>query len=143
MTSLYVEIEINAAKNRVWDVLIAKDKWMYWNTFLFDTDPSRPFLPGRKVFLSLQRIPEEEETQFQATVKLLQPEACLKLISSIPGLQTEYLFELQEIGLRRTKYVHQIAFSGILKGLFLPFIREDEQKGMKRMARELKRYLES
>jgi hypothetical protein len=53
------------------------------------------------------------------------------------------VFELQEIGVGRTKYVHKNHFSGILTRVFLPFIREDEKRGIQRMARELKRYVES
>ena len=142
MASLYSEIEINASKQIVWQALIMKEEWMYWNTFLFDCDRYQHFHPGREVSLSLRRLPEEEETEFQPLVTLMQPETCLKWVSSIPGLRNEHIFELQEIGIRRTKYVHKDHFSGILQKVFLPFIKEDEQRGMKRMARELKRYVE-
>jgi len=143
MASYYTEIEINAPKHQVWQVLFQKNQWKYWNTFLFDCQSQVPFQQGKEVLLSLRRLPNEEETDFEALVTLIQPSVCLSWVSQIPGFRNEYIFELQEIGLRRTKYIHSSRFSGILTRLFLPFIREDEKRGIHRMARELKRYTES
>jgi hypothetical protein len=142
MANLYAEIEINAPKQRIWQALFHKEEWRHWNTFLFDRDSTQPFKQGQEVALSLRRIPNEEETEFQPLVTLVQPGVCLSWVSSIPGFRNEYAFELQEIGLSRTKYVHKDHFSGFLTPVFLPFIRSDEHQGMKRMARELKRYVE-
>ena len=142
MASLYAEIEINAPKKIVWQTLITKEQWKYWNTFLFDCDPARHFQQGQEVFLSVRRLPEDEETELQPVVTLIQPQVCLKWVTSIPGLRNEHVFELQEIGIGRTKYVHKDNFSGMLKQAFVPFIRADELRGIRRMARELKRYIE-
>lgn len=142
MPSLYAEIEINAPKYKVWQTLFRKEEWLKWNTFLYDCEPQHPFEQGEEVLLSLRRVPGEEETEFQPLITLIQPEVCLKWTSSIPGFHNEYEFELQEIGVNRTKYIHKEHFSGILTRVFLPFIRQDEQQGIKRMARELKRYVE-
>lgn len=143
MASLYTEIEINAPKQRVWRALFQKDKWKHWNTFLFDCDSTQAFRQGQEVFLSLRRLPDEEETEFEPLVTLVKPDICLSWISSVPGFRNEYVFELQEIGVSRTKYVHKTHYSGMLTRIFLPFIREDERQGIQRMARELKRYVES
>ncbi|NET04737.1 MAG: SRPBCC domain-containing protein [Merismopedia sp. SIO2A8] len=142
MTSLYTAIEINAPKQKVWEVLLRKEQWKYWNTFLFDCDSKVPFRQGQEVFLSLRRLPNEEETEFEPLVTRVQPSTCLSWISSIPGFRNESVFELQEIGVNRTKYLHKNYYSGILSHVFVPFIREDERRGIQRMARELKRYLE-
>lgn len=142
MASLYTEIDINAPKQRVWQVLCQKDRWKYWNTFLFDCDSRLHFQQGKEVSLSLRRLVHDEETEFEPLIMQVQPEVCLQWVSSIRGFRNEYVFELQEIGFRRTKYVHKSNFSGILSRVFLPFIRADEHRGMQRMARELKRYVE-
>lgn len=142
MASLYTEIDINAPKQRVWQVLFQKDQWKYWNTFLFDCDSDVQFQQGQEVYLSLRRLPDEEETEFEPLITQIQPNICLRWVSSIPGFRNEYVFELQEIGVRRTKYVHKTNYSGVLTRVFLPFIREDEHRGIQRMARELKRYVE-
>ncbi|MEW6494835.1 MAG: SRPBCC domain-containing protein [Cyanobacteriota bacterium] len=142
MASLYTEIEINAPKEKVWQALFQKDQWKYWNTFLFDCNSSKPFKPGQQVLLSLRRLPYEEETEFEPLVSVVQPNICLSWVSSIPGFRNEYVFELQEIGVGRTQYLHKNYYSGVLTRVLLPFIRVDEHRGNQRMARELKRYAE-
>lgn len=142
MASLYAEIEIGAPKQLVWKVLTTKEKWHHWNTFLYDCDPSLPMQPGQEIFVAIRRLPEEEETELEPVVTMMQPHICLKWVSSIPGLKTEYVFELQEIGFKRTKYVHKSNFSGLLTNVVMPFIRQDELRGIRRMSRELKHYIE-
>ncbi|MBW4522848.1 MAG: SRPBCC domain-containing protein [Scytolyngbya sp. HA4215-MV1] len=142
MPSLYTEIEINAPRSLVWQVLLRKEQWKYWNTFLYDCSPTQPFQLGGEVFLAVRRVPADEEIEFQPAITLIQSEVCLKWVSSIPGFQNEHVFELMDVGTGRTRYVHQENFSGMLARFLLPFIRQDEQAGMRRMARELKTYLE-
>ena len=142
MPSLHTEIEIYASRQKVWRVLFDKKNWDKWNSFLFDRNPSMPFKHGQEVMLSLLRNYAEEETEFQPLVTLVQPDVCLGWVSVIPGFRNENMFELEEIGIGRTRYIHRENFSGLLTRVFLPFIREDEQRGMERMARELKRYVE-
>lgn len=142
MPTLYAEIEINAAKSAVWQALIQKEKWLMWNTFLYDRNPDQPFEQGRVVQLSLRRLREESETEFEPRITVLQPEACLCWVYAVPGFRSEHSFELQDIGRTRTKYVHQEKLSGVITHLFLAFLRQDEQQGLRRMARELKQYVE-
>lgn len=142
MPTLYTEIEIYASRRQVWQALIRKQQWKYWNTFLYDCDPQQPFEEGQDVLLSLKRLPGEADTEFQPVVTLIQPGFCLKWVSSIPGFVNEHVFELQELGHDRTQYIHQETFSGPLTRVFLPFIRRDEQQGIRRMAWELKQYVE-
>ncbi|NEP41156.1 MAG: SRPBCC domain-containing protein [Okeania sp. SIO2H7] len=142
MPTLYTEIEINAPIRKVWLVLFHKEYWVKWNTFLFDRDPTQPFKLGEKVKLSLWRTYKEEETEFQPTITLLEPEVSLAWVSQFPGFRSRHTFELQKTGFRRTKYVHNQEIYGFLTRVFLPFIKDDEKKGMERMAYELKQYLE-
>ncbi|HLO48911.1 MAG TPA: SRPBCC domain-containing protein, partial [Kamptonema sp.] len=142
MPSLHTEIEIDAPKYKVWRVLFHKEHWVKWNSFLFDRDSSVPFKYGQEVMLSVLRSYAEDETEFQPLVTVVQPDVCLVWVSAIPGFRSQNVFELEEVGIGRTRYIHKENFSGLLTGVFLPFIREDEQRGMERMARELKRYAE-
>ncbi|HEY9640032.1 MAG TPA: SRPBCC domain-containing protein [Coleofasciculaceae cyanobacterium] len=142
MPSLYTAIEINAPKSVVWQALVHKEDWLKWNTFLYDRDPTQPLAQGRTVQLSLRRSREEAETEFAPRITLLQPEICLRWNYSALGFHSEHVFELQEIGANRSKYIHQEHFSGLVTQLFLPFLRQDEQQGLRRMARELKQYVE-
>jgi hypothetical protein len=142
MPSLYTEIEIDAPRSHIWQILIAKERWKYWNTLLYDCDPDRPFIQGRDVVLSVLRSPGEEEIQFRPIVTLVQPNYCLKWLSTIPGLQNEHVLELQDIDVNRTRFSYQQNFTGTFARFLLPFIRQDERKGIQRMASELKRYAE-
>ncbi|HEY9619437.1 MAG TPA: SRPBCC domain-containing protein [Crinalium sp.] len=142
MPRLYSEITINAPRSAVWQALIRKEDWLKWNTYLFDRAPGKPFERGRSLLLSLRRVDGEDETEFQATVTLVQPNICLKWVSSAPGFKNEQVFELQDVGLRQTKYIHQQQFSGLFTRVAFPLIRQDEQQGMTRMAHELRKYVE-
>jgi hypothetical protein len=142
MPSLYTEIEINAPKSVVWQALTQKDKWLHWNTFLYDRNPALPFEQGRVVQLSLRRLREEAETEFDPRITLLQPEVCLRWVSTAPGFRSEHSFELQEVDRNRTKYIHRESLSGVVTRFFLIFLRRDEQQGLRRMAWELKQYIE-
>jgi hypothetical protein len=142
MPTIYTDIEIDAPRPLVWDALVQKNEWVRWNTFLFDRDPRKHFKQGQSLILSLKRMAQERETEFQAQVTLLQPESCLRWISTAPGYRSEHLFELQDIGTNRTQYRHHERISGILSNFFLLFIRQDEHNGMRRMAFDLKQYAE-
>ena len=143
MPILYTEIAIAAARRRVWQTLSQKDRWLEWNTFLYDCSPHLPLVQGELVLLSARRVGGEAATEFEALVTLVQPQVCLKWVVQIPGFRHEQVFELQDIGPDRTQYIQQSYFSGPLCPLFLPFMRRDEQRGLDRMARQLKSYVES
>ena len=142
MPSLYTEIEVHAPIQKVWWVLFNKEYWLKWNTFLYDRNHELEFQPGQQIMLSLWRSPGKEDVEFQPTVTIVQPRVCLAWISQIPGLKNEHIFELQKIGFKRTKYVHREEFSGWLTPVFLPFIKDDEKRGIERMAYQLKQYVE-
>jgi hypothetical protein len=142
MPSLYTAIEIQAPKPIVWQALVRKEKWLQWNTFLYDRNPTLPFQQGQIVQLSLKRVSAEAETEFEPRILFLQPNVCLRWVYTAPGFRSEHSFELQEIGRNRTKYIHQEQLSGPMTVLFLPFLRQDEQQGLRRMARQLKQYVE-
>ena len=143
MPTLYAEIDINAPQSVVWDALIRKDQWRYWNTFLYDCDPGLTLARGNEIFLSMQRLEGDEETEFQPVITMMRPPYLMKWVSTIPGLRSEHVFELQETVPGRTRYIHRETFSGILSKVFLPFIRQDERQGLRRMAQQLKLHVEN
>jgi len=142
MATLYAEIEINAPRTAVWDALVRKREWLYWNTYLYDRSPERPFRQGERVMLSLKRESRETETEIEPLITLMRPDASLQWIYTAPGFRCQHGFELQDVGRDRTRYTHRVRFSGALSRFFLPFIRQEEQRGLRRMAQELKRYVE-
>lgn len=142
MPTLYTEIEINGPRQQIWDILLQKDEWRRWNTFLYDNDPAVSICQGHTLYLSVRRLEADEATDIDPLVTLVQPPTCLRWVAQMPGFKSEHVFELQDLGPNRTIYMHRERFKGILSGLFLPFIREDEKHGMRRMARQLKRQVE-
>lgn len=142
MPTLHTQIEINAPRHLIWEALLHKEEWRRWNTFLFDADPALPIRQGRSVLLSVRRLEEDEFTDFEPLVTLVQSEVCLRWVAEMPGFKSEQTFEFQSLGPNRTLYMHSERFKGLLSNVFLPFIRQDEKQGMKRMARQLKRYVE-
>lgn len=142
MPTLRTTIEINASRAVVWEALIRKDEWRRWNTFLFDADPALSIRQGQEIFLSVRRLEDDEFTDFEPIVTLVQPRVCLRWVAKMPGFKSEQSFEIQDLSPTRTLYTHQERFHGVLSNVFLPFIRQDEKQGMKRMARQLKRYVE-
>ena len=143
MPTLYAEIDINAPQSVVWDALIRKDQWRFWNTFLYDCDPGLPMARGSEIFLSMQRLEGDEETEFQPLITMMRSPYVMRWVSSIPGLRSEHVFELRETVPGRTRYLHRETFSGILSKVFLPFIRQDERQGLRRMAQQLKMHVEN
>ena len=143
MPTLYAEIDINAPQSLVWEALMRKDRWRYWNTFLYDCEPSIQIARGNELFLAMQRLEGDEETEIQPLITMLRPPSLMKWTASIPGLKTEHTFELQERMPGRTRYLHRETFSGILSKVFLPFIRQDERQGLRRMAHQLKMHVEN
>ncbi|MDB9529466.1 SRPBCC domain-containing protein [Oscillatoria sp. CS-180] len=142
MPTLRTEIEINAPRSVVWEALIRKDEWRRWNTFLFDGDPALRICQGQEIFLSVRRLEDDEFTDIEPLITLVQPQVCLRWVARTPGFRSESSFELQDLSPTRTLYSHQERFKGILSNVFLPFIRQDEKQGIKRMTRQLKRYVE-
>lgn len=143
MPSLYAELDINAPQGLVWDALVRKDQWRFWNTFLYDCDPGLRLRQGGEIFLAMQRLEGDEETEFQPLITMVRPPYMLRWVSTIPGLRTEHIFELRENVPGRTHYIHRELFSGILSKVFLPFIRQDERQGIRRMSQQLKMHVEN
>ncbi len=143
MPTLYAEIDINAPQSVVWDALTRKHEWRFWNTFLYDCDPGLPMARGTELFLSMQRLEGDEETEFQPLITMMRSPHIMRWTSSIPGLRSEHVFELRETVPGRTQYLHRETFSGVLSKVFLPFIRQDERQGMRRMAQQLKMHVEN
>jgi len=142
MPTLHAEIDIDAPRFAVWDALIRKEEWYRWNTFLFDCDASRPMQQGRDILVALRRREGDAEMEFQPRVVVMQTNRCLRWMAKVPGLKSEYLFELEDVGTNRTRYRHQQRMTGAFSRVFLPFIRQDERAGMGRMTWQMKRYVE-
>lgn len=142
MPTLYTEILIEAPRQAVWEALVYKDRWRFWNTFLYDCSPRSGFVPGKEVLLAVRRVPGDEPIEFRAKVRTVMDGYGVQWKAAIPGFSSEVSMELQEVGQGRTKYLHQEKVSGAIGRFALSFIRDDQMRGMRRMAQELKLYSE-
>jgi hypothetical protein len=142
MPSLYTETIINAPIRLVWRILTDKDRWMYWNTYLYDCSFGLPIDEGRTLLLGVRRVPGDEAIEFPARITINQPPHCLSWVASIPGYTNKTTFELQDLGHGCTQFRHREAFSGTFSRIALRFVRDDQQRGIRRMARELKTFAE-
>jgi len=142
MPTLYTEIVIEAPRQAVWESLVYKDRWRFWNTFLYDCSPRAGFVPGKEVLLAVRRVPGDEPIEFRAKVRHVMDGYAVQWRAVIPGFTSEVSMELQEVGPDRTKYLYQEKVSGAIGRFALSFIRDDQMRGMRRMAQELKQYSE-
>ncbi|MGI0494597.1 SRPBCC domain-containing protein [Alkalinema pantanalense CENA528] len=142
MPTLYHETLISAPRQAVWEALVYKDRWRFWNTFLYDCSPKLSFQAGQSIVLALRRVPGDDPVEFKATVTQLQPTFNLHWKASIPGFRSDVALELQDVGPAVTKYLYQERFSGWVSRFALSFIKEDQLRGIRRMSGELKDYVE-
>ncbi len=142
MPTLYTEILIEAPRQAVWEALVYKDRWRFWNTFLYDCSPRLGFVPGKEILLAVRRVPGDEPIEFRAKVRTVMDGYGVQWKAAIPGFASEVSMELQEVGQGRTKYLHQEKVSGAIGRFALSFIKDDQMRGMRRMAQELKLYSE-
>ncbi|MGF1535315.1 MAG: SRPBCC domain-containing protein [Elainellaceae cyanobacterium] len=145
MPCLHTTTDIRAERSQVWDALMDKRLWRRWNTFLYDRAPNVPLSLNASVKLAMQRVPQETKTQFEVRIVHLRPEVGLRWVAIAPGYRSEHQFELEDIGQTDggyTRYHHQEIITGPMSRLIVPFIRQDELRGLRRMALELKRYVE-
>ncbi len=142
MPTLYTEILIEAPRQAVWEALIYKDRWRFWNTYLYDCSPRSGFVPGKEILLAVRRVPGDEPIEFRAKVRTVMDGYGVQWKAAIPGFASDVSMELQEVGQGRTKYLHQEKISGAIGRFALSFIKDDQMRGMRRMAQELKLYSE-
>lgn len=142
MPILYYETTIAAPRQAVWEALVYKDRWRFWNTFLYDCSPRLGFVPGQAVVLAVRRVPGDEPIEFRAKVKQVMDGYGIQWRAAIPGFASEVSLELQDVGYQRTKYLYQEKISGLAGRFALSFIREDQRQGIQRMAQELRAYVE-
>ena len=63
-------------------------------------------------------LKEKTKPNFKPRVILMQDNRCLRWIAKVPGFRSEHIFQLEDIGPNRTKYIHQERISGLLSRIF-------------------------
>ncbi len=111
MPTLYTETIIHASRQAVWEAIVYKDRWRFWNTFLYDCSPRLGFVPGREVVLAVRRVPGDEPMEFRAKVRQVLDGYGVQWRAAIPGFASEVSIEIQYMGIDRTNYLYQYKIS--------------------------------
>jgi hypothetical protein len=135
--TIHTEVGIMAPAARVWDILIATDKWPEWNPF---ARLSGRVAPGERVDLTITP-PGKGAMRFRPTIVKLEPGRELRWLGSL-GLRG--LFD-GEHGLRvvpedvgRCRFEHFETFTGVLVAPLLWMAGDATRQGFEAMNRALK-----
>jgi hypothetical protein len=114
MHEIRTEIEIEASPARVWDVLLNFASHPKWNPFMRFIS-GQP-VPGERLVVSIHP-PGGKAMTFKPKVLVAQPGRELRWLGRVfmPGVfDGEHFFQMEGIGLARTRLVHGERFSGVL-----------------------------
>lgn len=115
---LRTEIEINAAPERVWQILTDTEKFPQWNPFIHSLKGNLAQGQTIEVFLG------ESSTKgmtFRPTVLQVIPNRTFRWLGHlfINGLfDGEHIFEIEPLAANRVRFIQREQFNGILVPLF-------------------------
>jgi hypothetical protein len=112
---LRTEIEIEAAPDKVWNVLADFARYGEWNPFI--TSAKGELVQGNRIEVMLSLPESNREMRFRPELVVVDPNRELRWKGRlyVPGLfDGEHFFQLSEAAPSRTRFVHGENFSGIL-----------------------------
>ncbi len=135
------EIIINAAPDKIWDILTDFEQYPKWNPFIKSLEGEVKVGNQIKVKIS---PPEGNAMTFKPTVLILEKDKELRWLGSLlfKGLfDGEHSFMLIKNADNTTTFIHSEFFSGILVGLFAGTL-EKTKTGFELMNEKLKELAE-
>ncbi len=141
MKTLETEIIIEAASEKVWQVLTDFENHPKWNPFIRSISGGNK--EGEKLIVSL-KLPEGKGMTFHPRILKFEPgkEFRWKGKLGLPGIfDGEHYFILEEISAKRTRFIHGEKFSGLLVPL-MGNILEKTKDGFMLMNKSLKKECE-
>lgn len=143
MYTLKTQIEINAPKSVVWDILADVDAYPEWNSLV--TELKGDLAPGRKITVKLQQ-PGSKPMSFSPKVLSADLDGGLiwkgKLF--IPGVfDGEHHFELDATGSDQCVFRHFEVYRGVLVPLLKKMLETQTKTGFEHMNNALKRRAEN
>ena len=143
MKVLKTEIDINASKERVWDILVNFENYPKWNPFIKSI---RGDLKVRKRLEVVIQLPGSREFRLTPKVTSYKPSQRFSWLGSvfIYGLfDGHHIFELEENGDSGSKLIHKEEFSGILVPLIWKKLEPKTREGFELMNRSIKELAEN
>ena len=141
MTYLRTEIEIDAPRNQVWQVLTSFEEYPSWNPFLVQILGELQLAQE----LEITVMNKSKKTSFRSVLIKVQDQESFEWQGSalMGAFKGRHYFILEDLGNDQTRLIHGEHFSGLLSGLVLKFIGKDTEAGFKHMNEALKERAES
>lgn len=139
---LHTEITINAAPERVWEILTDFQSYPKWNPFLKSLEGDVQI--GKRITVNITP-PDGKAMTFKPVVLEYKPHVEFKWLGHlwINGLfDGEHRFQLIHNSDNTTTFIHSEKFNGILVSLFSKMIENNTRRGFEAMNRELKKLAE-
>ncbi|HEX9341976.1 MAG TPA: SRPBCC domain-containing protein [Thermoplasmata archaeon] len=143
MKEIRTEIDIEASADRVWHSLTDFPAFAEWNPFI------RHVSGVPKVGTKLEVFMQSSGTRgmtFRPTVTKADRNRELRWLGhlGVPGLfDGEHIFEIEEAGPKRVRFVQRERFRGILVPLLTRSLDRDARRGFEEMNRALRTRTES
>lgn len=137
MKELRTEIEIQAAPEKIWQALIALDKYPEWNPFIHHAIGTAKV--GEKVDITVRSKPKD--LILHCIVVKVEPgkELRWKYHVMTPGLfRGEHIFTIETGGDNQVRFVDREIFNGLLVPLQAKDIDTNSRRGFEEMDRALK-----
>ena len=137
------QIEINAAPERVWEVLTDLDAFVQWNPFIRRVSGKPQAGERLDVFLE---PPGGKGMTFHPKVLRAEPDREFRWLGHlfVPGLfDGEHIFEIEPLGEDRVRLVQREEFHGILVPLLRRSLETSTTRGFEAMNQALKERAEA
>jgi hypothetical protein len=135
------EIEINAAPERVWQILSDFEAFPDWNPFVVKV-LGKP-VKGETLAIEVQ-LPESRKLEFTPVILKAEPRRELPWVGTMPlGMfRGEHFFIIEPVSENQVRFIHGEDFSGWLVGLIWRLFGKQIEKGYLLMNEALKRRAE-
>jgi len=142
MKSIYTDIEINASRIEIWNILLDVNKYPEWNPFIKSLNGH--FNEGEKLAVTLHQ-PDSKPMIFKPTVTKVESNKEIRWLGHlfVKGLfDGEHIFEIQSLENGKTKFIQRENFKGLLVPLFWKDLNTKTRKGFELMNEKLKELAE-
>ena len=143
MQKLSTEIEIQAAAEKVWDILMDFQSYPEWNPFIKKIQGTASL--SERLIVQLQ-LPGKKPMVFKPRVKVLEPAQEFRWLGHfvLPGIfDGEHIFQIEPAEQGISRFIQQEEFRGILVPLFMRSIRTSTLAGFLAMNEALKQRAET
>lgn len=139
--TLYSEITIQAAADKVWTILTNFEEYPQWNDFVVKIQ-GEP-LEGSNLQVTIKS--KNQEQHFEPEVVKAQAPRSFEWRGKLPwgAFNGHHCFEIEEIGHEQVRFIHQEHFSGWLSRPLLAMIGKQTLQGFERMNLALKQRAET